>query len=352
MVEVIAEAGSNHNGSVDLACQLVDVAREANAASIKFQFIQAAGLYLPKFRKGVELIDNRAFAKRVGEELSFDDWRKIWDYANARKIEISASVFCDFGVKMLGALGAPYAKIASTDCTNHHLIGKACQQFNHIIVSTGMASLAEIAGMVEFVEQNFPAVKLRLMHCVSVYPCPIEDAGLGKLKKLKGAFDNSVGYSDHTGGSVVAPVALHAGADFFEKHFTTDRALPGFDHAHALEPEELKYYVEILSKFDTAINGDDSVRTNEIETKIRARRGVYAARDLEVGEVIQPDDLLFVRPSTNLEINDPSVLVGRKVSEKIGQYQAVSLGSSVQSGVSNWERADAFWNKEMDEKSI
>lgn len=165
--EIIAEAGSNHNGDPNQACALIDLAEQAGASSVKFQFILAKGLYLPDFYDGTGYEPNPVFDQRRSEELTETDWRRIWDHAKAKGIPISASVFCEDGLTLLSRLGAPYVKIASTDLTNHALIMQACALFQRVIVSTGMATLAEIDAMLSYVRASHPQTDLQLMHCVS-----------------------------------------------------------------------------------------------------------------------------------------------------------------------------------------
>lgn len=351
--QIIAEAGSNHNGSLERAKRLVDLAADAGASSIKFQFIFAEGLYLPRFFDGEKYSENTVFGSRKAEEMPEADWRAVWKHAEARQIAASASVFCDKGVAMLARLGAPYVKIASTDLTNHELIGQACGAFPEVIVSTGMASLGEIEATVGFVRAQFPQTRLRLMHCVSAYPCPLAEANVQRVGLLRSAFDVEVGYSDHTAGAISAGMALVQGASFFEKHFTTDRSLPGFDHAHALEGEELTTYVSTVREAAQSL-AQPANRTGSLEsiTKLRARRGVYAAHDLAPGHELTRDDLLFVRPSTEFEGNDLSAFIGHKLATAVRQFDPLVAGGAVQRGRSNWEAARDYWGKEMHEKGM
>lgn len=351
--EIIAEAGSNHNGSPERAKELIDSAAEAEASSVKFQFIFAEGLYLPKFFDGKSYIDNSVFTQRQAEEITFDQWKDIWSYANDRGIAVSASVFCGKGIELLSSLGSPYVKIASTDLTNHDLIGQACATFDRVIVSTGMATLQEVAAMVGFVNSTYPGTDLQLMHCVSAYPCSLVDANVQRVTMLKGCFGLPVGYSDHTEGEVSASMALAQGVRLFEKHFTTDRTLPGFDHQHALDGAGLISYVNTLRDGAASLSRPaNTVCERERTTKLRARRGVYAARDLPQGHVLTSDDLLFVRPSTEFEANGVSTLVGTRLEAPIPQYAALGLGRDAGMVPSNWQAAEAYWGREMQEKGM
>ncbi|WP_081617353.1 N-acetylneuraminate synthase family protein [Thioalkalivibrio sp. ALMg11] len=354
MPEIIAEAGSNHNGSIKRAKTLVDLAADVGASSVKFQLIFSEGLYLPQLFNGVGYVDNPVFRQRKSEELSEAEWSDLWGYAHERGISISGSVFCEKGVDLLGRLGAPYVKIASTDLTNHELIGRACDVFGQVIVSTGMATLEEIAAMVNFVQSTHPGTELRLMHCVSAYPCALRDANVQRVAMLSRCFGVPVGYSDHTRGEVSAGMALAHGAEFFEKHFTTDRDLPGFDHAHALDGPELASYVQTLRDGAASLaRPANEGSAQEQITKLRARRGVYAARVLPEGHVLKREDLLFVRPSTECSFNGLADLIGSRLQTPVSRYAALGIdASSARIVQSNWEGAQSYWGREMEEKGM
>lgn len=353
MPEIIAEAGSNHNGSVQRACSLVDVAARTGATSVKFQFIFAEGLYLPAYYDNGHYLENRVYRSRKAEEMSQENWARIWRHADSVGIDISASVFDTQGLTLLSELGASYVKIASTDATNHELIGQACDAFERVIVSTGMASLGEIDAMVGFVRHNYPNTNLNLMHCVSSYPCPLDSANVQRVRLLRDCFGCPVGYSDHTTGTVGAAMALVEGASFVEKHVTTDRKLPGFDHAHAMEQDTFSEYVTTLQ--DCAVSlaqpANRSAPT-EATTRIRARRGVYAARPLPTGHLLTRADLLHVRPSTDFEGTDLSAYVGARLENPLHRYEAIGLRQTPQGIEGNWKAASAYWDEEMTEKGM
>lgn len=351
--EIIAEAGSNHNGDPDRACELIDLAVRAGANSVKFQFILADGLYLRDFHDGKGYVPNPVYDQRKTEEMSEDEWTHIWAHAQTRGIAVSASVFCEGGLALLHRLGASYVKIASTDLTNHALISRACALFRRVIVSTGMATLAEIDEMLRHVCALHPQTDLQLMHCVSSYPCPLEDANTQRLALLKQAFGVPVGYSDHTADNISATMALVQGADFFEKHFTTDRSLSGFDHAHALDEAGLVSYVRTLTAASASLAGPaNCVSGREQVTRIRARRGIYASCDLPAGHVLRNEDLLFVRPSTDFAVTDPALLVGQRLAVDVARHAALGPSQGVGIVASNWQAALGYWEREMSEKGM
>ena len=353
---IIAEAGSNHNGSIDKAFDLIDIAKKANANSIKFQFIYADGLYLPEYYLNDGYIKSDVHRKRKKEEFSDDDWNKIWSYSKKRDLDISASVFCSRGVSLLKELGCTYVKIASTDLTNHKLIRDVSNNFDNVLISTGMASMNEIAESVNCAIKANSNIDLKLMHCVSLYPCPFKDSNISRISELQKRFDIEVGYSDHTNDLRSAILACSKGVTLFEKHFTYDKNQPGFDHAHAQDPFELELYVQTInecSKAEEWVENNPKMQNGESITKIRARRGVYVNKDLKPGHQIQEDDLLYVRPSTNFTCSDPDEFIGLKLKESIKKYSAIGIESnSVIQVSSNWNAANDFWNAEMKEKKM
>jgi len=352
VVEIIAEAGSNHNGSVDMAKALVDAAARAGADSVKFQFIFPDGLYLPEILVGHEYRPLPAFRRRQEEQLSRQEWREVWEHARDRGIPASASVFDGSGIELLSGLGAPYAKVASTDLTNLELIAQACEAFERVIVSTGMGTLAEVDRTYRFVTGNFPDVDLVLLHCVSVYPCPVPSANLDRMHILASAFACPVGYSDHTLGNVASALAVHDGAPVVEKHFTLDRSLPGFDHRHALEEKDLVDFVGTLrSVSEMAAPAQKGAMDAEETTKKRARRGLYAARDLPAGYVLRREDLLYVRPATESDLQ-PEVLIGAVLEVPVRRFQAVGLGRTANLATSHAAEAQDYWQREMREKGL
>ena len=353
MNTIIAEAGSNHNGDKNTAKKLVSIAKSTAATSIKFQFIFPDGLYLPYENVEGSLIPSSVYQVRANEQLTADEWSDVWKFSRELGMDISASVFCSKGINLLRSLGATYVKIASTDVTNLSLIRLACENFASVIISTGMAKLEEIAKTVSMVRTHFPEVNLKLMHCVSVYPCDFEQSQLNRINALRNAFDIEVGYSDHTENNTSAVLAWQMGVRLFEKHFTHDKTASGFDHIHAQDLEGLKEYVSILDKCNSAVHWNPFLLDTAQEiTKIRARRGIYASRDLPAGHIIGEDDLLHVRPSTKANELDTSELIGSKLKKPVNKYSALGLSKLVDQFDSNWGEAQDYWAKEMTYKKM
>ena len=352
---IIAEAGSNHNGDIRKAFELIDIAKNANADSIKFQLIFAEGLYLPEYVQNGRYIKSKVFTKRKEEEFSEEEWFDIWKYAKEKNMNISGSVFCIRGVRLLKKLGCTYVKIASTDLTNHKLIQQVCKNFDNVIMSTGMATIEEVASSVECAKRANQNVNLKLMHCVSLYPCSFRESKVSRISALKLAFNLEIGYSDHTNDDKSAILAWSQGATFFEKHFTYDQKQPGFDHAHALNPKQLEQYVQTIKTCQDSLKWDeysnDQTKSENI-TKIRARRGVYINKDLQPGHIISEDDLLYVRPSSEYAVTNPDDFLGKEIKKPLLKYSSLGFDREIIEVNSNWSKADSYWNQEMKEKNM
>lgn len=323
-LHVIAEAGTNHAGRLELGHRLVDIAVDAGADSVKFQVIHPEGLYLEDLPVAGGYEANEVFQKRRSMMLSDEQWHQLAEYAGQRGIPMSASVFDRRGIDLLERLDAPYLKFASCDLNNSRLLKQGAETGRRIIISTGMATLGEIERAVTDVLSTGNR-DLWLMHCVSAYPAGLAQMNLGMITTLRSAFGLPVGLSDHTESSLAGVMAVALGARFFEKHCTYDRTADGFDHAYAMEPDALAGYIADLHAADAAMRRDDSkLRMAEIELKPRARRGIHAARDLAPGDRITEADLLVVRPEGPYAPNDLPLLVGATVRTPIRRHEAIA----------------------------
>jgi N,N'-diacetyllegionaminate synthase len=353
-VHVIAEAGSNHNGDQALAFRLVDAASKAGADSVKFQLIYPEGLYVPTYVDGGEERDNPVFARRSSEVLADADWRAIAGYSRRSGIPFSASVFDRKGVDLLVGLDPPYLKVASTDLNNYPLLEIVAECGIPVVVSTGMSSLGEIEGAVDVFRKASALSRLSLLHCVSVYPCPLASTNLGMIRILREAFGVPVGFSDHTEGSLASCMAVALGATIVEKHFTLDKTMVGFDHLYAAEPLVLEEFVaDVRAAEQATAFSFEKVSAAERETRVRAGRGLYAARDLPSGHVLGKDDILVVRPSAPLQPKDLGALIGVVLSEPVRANQAFQRRDVVVGAEdTTWKAADQYWRNEMGKKGI
>ena len=323
---IIAEACTNHNGSLTKAKELVDIAIAAVADSVKFQVINPEGLYLLRVRdeKG-EWVDNGVVAQRRAAMLSDDDYRQLAEYARCKNIPLSGSVFDRKSLDLLCELDAPYLKIASTDCNNYPFLAQVAERGRRIVLATGMASLGEVERAVTTIT-GAGNRDIVLLHCVSVYPCPLELTNLGFITTLRAAFGLPVGFSDHTGGSHAAAMAVALGAEWLEKHYTWDRTAPGFDHANSLDPQQFAAYVADVHAAAAAVQRPVAkVSEKEAGVRARARRALHAGRDLAPGETITEADVLIVRPEGPLAPGDRGLVVGRKIKRAVSRFEPLSL---------------------------
>jgi sialic acid synthase SpsE len=355
MIKVIAEAGSNHNGEVKKAVELVKIAANAGVNMVKFQFIYPEELYL-KFDKQKNGEVSKVFQKRASEQIDVAGWLEVWEEAQRSKIEVTSSVFGESSISLLRKLGSKVCKIASCDANNLILIERCLDQFESIIISTGMSSLNEIQRLSELVYEKNAENLVQLLHCVSLYPCNNVDTSLGFIKTINQVTGLEVGFSDHTLSHSAACAALGLGCRLFEKHFTLSNELPGFDHAHALEAQELHEYNKILSDLYQSVNQDyrkvGKEKRLDNQTAIRARRGVYAAKHIKAGELITLENSKLVRPQTSLSAIEYSNVLGTVANADINLEEPISLDKLAVKGESSEEQANLFWQNEMTDKGI
>ena len=325
---IIAEAGTNHGGDISVARRLIDVAASSGADSVKFQLIYPEGLYLPRTYENGAYHENEVFQLREAARLNDDEYRELAAYAVGAGCPLTLSIFDSRGIRLASELDVAYIKIASCDLNNSRLLVEAAETGRALVVSTGMASLGEIERAVTDVLATGNE-RMVLMHCVSVYPCPTSDMNLHFIKTLREAFGLPVGLSDHTQQSLAAAVAISMGATWLEKHFTLDRSAVGFDHAYAMEPTSLIEYVQDARSVEEVCSPRQAkILDAEAGVRTRARRGIWAARNIEEGAVIGEEDVLIVRPEGPLEPNDIEALLGKRAAQRIRQYEALTRDSA------------------------
>lgn len=339
---VIAEAGVNHNGSVDLARRMVDVAADAGADIVKFQTFNSAQLVTTTAAKAAYQAENTgeggsqlAMLRKL--ELSRDHHHELAAHARRRGIRFMSTGFDAESLAFLATLDMPAIKIPSGDITCAPLLLQAARLHKPLIVSTGMSTLAEIeqalgviafglttdrepTGRAEFAaayraEDGYRALEahVTLLHCVTQYPAPARSANLRAMDSMAAAFGLPVGYSDHTAGIDVAIAAVARGARIIEKHFTLDRTLPGPDHAASLEPAELSQMVSAIRNVEQAL-GSTLKRPvpEELPNLGIARRSIVATRKIRAGEVLAEAMLTCKRPGSGVSPMEYWDMLGRR----------------------------------------
>ncbi len=320
-IHIIAEAGTNHNGQLNKAKKLVDIATNAQADSVKFQIIFPWGLYLPGNYEYGHYDIKKVIKIREEGMLADSDYDVLANYCKEKNIAFSASVFDEKGLEILMKFDPPYIKIASCDLNNIRFLRQVAERGKRMVISTGMSTLDDIEkSLNELTKVNFKDIVL--LHCVSTYPAFLEKANVGFIEVLIKEFGFPVGYSDHTGTSHAACMAMAKGATWFEKHFTEDRTQEGFDHAYAMEEEGLTEYVADLRKAELALMPPDKKLSEaELYTRKRARRSLYAKHNLKAGQVLKDEDVLIVRPEGILDADDIDLIIGRKLLRDINQFE-------------------------------
>lgn len=322
-VYVIAEAGSNHDRSLDKALALVDAAADAGCDAVKFQTFAgpdiAAGPGTPHTRLPPEFArwgsELQAFYAACALPAEFH--KPLAEHAKARGIHFFSSPFGEWAVDLLAELGVPALKIASFELVHLPLIRRAAATGLPLILSTGMAGMGDIERALDAAAQA-GAKQLALLHCGSNYPLSAAGAHLAAMETLRRAFGVPVGYSDHTLGIAVPTAAAVLGANVIEKHFTVAEGGDGPDHSFALRPDELKRMMEQIREAEQAIGSPRKRRQPEEEPHARrGRRSLVVARDLAAGAVLGPDDLKVVRPGIGLEPFLLEVLLGRRLARPV-----------------------------------
>jgi N,N'-diacetyllegionaminate synthase len=304
---IIAEAGVNHNGDLDLARRLVDVAAEAGADLVKFQTFSAERLATAQAAKADYQRQNTAAAESQHAmlrrlELDAAAHEMLIEHCRSRGIGFFSTGFDVESVDLLARLGQRRFKIPSGEITNLPLLRHIGAFGLPLILSTGMATLEEVAAALKALEQaGTPRSLVTVLHCTTEYPAPMSDVNLRAMLAMRDAFGVSIGYSDHTNGIEVAIAAVALGATIIEKHFTTDRNLPGPDHKASLEPGELRAMVAAIRNIEVAL-GDGVKKPSPSEVKNRpiARKSLVAAVPIRAGEVLSTANLAVKRPGTGL----------------------------------------------------
>jgi len=315
---IIAEAGVNHNGSLELALQLVDAAAEAGADVVKFQTFHAEENISPTAPKAEyqvqttgDLESQLDMCKKL--ELSAAAFHTIAQRCHERRVTFLSTPFDNGSVELLENLGVPAYKIASGEITNFPLLAFVAGRGKPLIMSTGMSDIEEVAAAIE-VLQRAGNRELILLHCVSNYPAEASSVNLRAMKTLTDRFGVPVGFSDHTEGIAVPLAAVALGASVLEKHLTLDRSLPGPDHRASLEPAQLGEMVRGIRSVEAALgNGEKYAVPEELDTAAVARRSLVAARDLIAGTLLTEELIAIRRPGTGLPPAMLARLVGRRL---------------------------------------
>ena len=328
---IIAEAGVNHDGELERALDMVRVAAEAGADAIKFQAFRAghlvaAGAATADYQAAnTGVRDQRALLGRL--ELDEAAFAAIAKVCAARGIEFLCTPFDVEMTETLIGLGMRRIKVASGELTNGPALRRFARLGVPIVLSTGMATLAEVGRALATLDEA-GASEITLLHCTSLYPAPVAGANLRAMVAMRDAFARPVGYSDHTLGEHVAIAAVALGATVIEKHFTLSRALPGPDQAASMEPEELARFVRHLRETASAL-GDGIKRptAEELDVAALVRRSWHAAHALSAGALLGEADISLKRPADGLAPED--MPLGRRLARARAADEPIRPGDLV-----------------------
>jgi len=315
-VFIIAEAGVNHNGSLETAKKLIDVASESGADAVKFQTFQAEKIVSPKaskakYQKRSTAKNESLFNMLKKLELGPVEHKKLIKFAKKKKILFLSTPFDKDSVDLLDKLKIPIYKISSGDITNFHLLEHIAKKNRPIILSTGRSTLLEVKEAVNVILKNGNK-KLTLLHCISSYPASFDELNLRAIKTLNEAFKLPVGFSDHSMGIEASIAAVALGAKVIEKHFTLDKNMPGPDHKSSLSPSELKALVTGIRHIETALgDGKKKPTKSEIWGRENVRKSLYSNSDIRKGSRITERMIITKRPAKGLMPKHFKKVVGR-----------------------------------------
>ncbi len=317
-VFIIAEAGVNHNGSIELAYKLIDVAIESGADAIKFQTFKADNLIIrdtekAPYQKKSDNSNESQFDMLKKLELDVDDHKNLIDYCYKKGIVFLSTPFDHESINLLNELKLQIFKIPSGEITNLNYLKQIGSLGKEVILSTGMSTLKEIEDALRILmDSGLSKENITVLHANTMYPTPMEDVNLRAMKTIETKCGVSVGYSDHTLGIEVDIAAVAMGATIIEKHFTLDRTMDGPDHKSSLNPEELKSMVNSIRNIEKALGSDIKKPSKSEKPNIDiARKSIVASKSIKKGEIFTEKNLTTKRPGTGISPMQWDSIIGK-----------------------------------------
>jgi len=327
---IIAEAGVNHNGDIDLAKKLIDAAVEAGVDAVKFQTWITEDLVTKNAPKANYQLETTGGGESQFEmikklELSFEEFKVLKKYCDKKNIIFLSTPDEEKSVDFLQSIDVPAFKLSSGELTNFRMLKKIAKQGKPIILSVGMSTISQIRESIQILE-DYGSNNIIILHCNVNYPTENKDVNLRVITTLKEEFNYPIGFSDHT-MSVEVPVASVAlGAMVVEKHFTLDRNMEGPDHSSSLEPNELKNMVEMIRSVEVALGSPEKIITESEMGNIGVmRKVIVASRDLKKGKILDSSDIVMKRAGEGLEPKHESMILGMKLTTSLLKDGAVTL---------------------------
>lgn len=326
---VIAEAGSNHNGELEIAKEMIRVAADAGADAIKFQIFRAEKLYVKNAGEADYLKEHRSIYDIIEDsEIPYEWLPKLFSYCMDKGILFLSSPFDEFSADKLEEQNVPAYKIASFTITHVPFLKYIAKKRKPIILSTGASNIAEISEALQAIYEQ-KNKELILLHCVSSYPAPLEYINLKVMKTLKQIFQVPIGISDHSKDPLIVPLAATAlGADLIEKHFTLDRTMPGPDHKYAIEPNELKDMIQGIRGVEKAL-GSAIKTVTRIEDELFkfAKRRIHAIKDIKKGGLLTEENIAILRSGKSKPGIYPKfwdIVIGKRVTSEVKKYEGIT----------------------------
>ena len=332
-VLIIAEAGVNHNGSIELAKKLVDAAALAGVDYVKFQSFKAENLVSKEAKKAEYQQKNMAdsddsqFTMLKKLELSPEQHIELIAYCNEKGIKFFSTAFDLESIDFLASLKLGLWKIPSGEITNYPYLKQIALKKEPVILSTGMCDMTDINNAIQ-VLLKFGVTKeqITVLHCNTEYPTPMHDVNLNAMKAIADKFKINIGYSDHTKGIEVPIAAVALGATIIEKHFTLDKTMEGPDHKASLEPQELIAMTTAIRNIEMALgSGEKKVTSSEINNKSVARKSIVASQYIQVGDVLTESNLTVKRPGTGISPMLWENVLGTKATKSYQPDELIEL---------------------------
>ena len=317
---IIAEAGVNHNGSIEMAKKLVDVASNAGVDYVKFQTFNSKKLVSIKAKKASYQINNTKIRSESQLEmlerleLSKDDHLELIKYCDSKKIKFLSTAFDLESIDFLNNLNIDLFKVPSGEITNLPYLRKIGNLNKPIILSTGMADIHEIQDALSvFLDSGAKINDITILHCNTEYPTPMCDVNLNAINTIKDIFNVSVGYSDHTLGIEIPIAAVSLGATVIEKHFTLAKSMEGPDHKASLDPDELKEMVKAIRNIEKAMgHGRKEPSNSELKNKEIVRKSIVAKREIFIGDILTDENITIKRPGNGISPMKWDIIKGTK----------------------------------------
>ena len=330
---IIAEAGVNHNGNIETAKRLIDVASDAGVDYVKFQTFKANKIVTKQAKradyqnKNTKNLDTQyEMLKKL--ELNEDSHHLLIKYCNDKGIKFLSTGFDLDSLEFLHKIGIRLAKIPSGEITNYPYLKKVAQLFSEVVLSTGMSHMDDInKALAVLLKFGVKKENITILHCNTEYPTPMSDVNLKAMLHIQKELDVKVGYSDHTLGIEVPIAAVALGAILIEKHFTLDRNLPGPDHRASLEPNELKHMVKSIRNIEKALSGSEikEPSKSELKNKQIIRKSIVAIKPIAKGETFNNNNIGTKRPGTGISPINWESVIGQVSKYNFEQDELISL---------------------------